>query len=196
MGQLGRPCKSAKPKLPSLCFVGELDLKRRDNQVREEEIEKEHKEAEEKLEKEWKEAEENLRREYKAKEETLRQEKKEALAILTNRRKERYEQIKREMSDREEQLRRENAQLEEEQMVEMLAKQEAEGKVRKRKVDQLDATNKQPAAPECPVCLLEFCSGLFIGRIWFLAQVCFDEMVPPTKIFHCVNGHHICETCK
>ena len=30
----------------------------------------------------------------------------------------------------------------------------------------------------------------------FVAQVCLDEMVPPTKIFHCVNGHHICETCK
>merc|ERR1719222_566789 len=61
-------------------------------------------------------------------------------------------------------------------MVKMLAKQEEEGKVRKRKVDQLDATNKQPTAPECPVCL--------------------ERMMPPTKIFGCINGHHICETCK
>ena len=30
----------------------------------------------------------------------------------------------------------------------------------------------------------------------FLVQVCFDEMVPPTRIFQCSNGHHICETCK
>ena len=32
--------------------------------------------------------------------------------------------------------------------------------------------------------------------VQLLSQVCLDEMVPPTKIFNCVNGHHICETCK
>ena len=27
-------------------------------------------------------------------------------------------------------------------------------------------------------------------------QVCLEQMTPPTKIFQCVNGHHVCETCK
>ena len=86
----------------------------------------------------------------------------EALTVLTNRCKERVERMKREKSDGEEQLRRDV--LEEEQRRKnedvgcwMLAKQtKEEGRVvRKRKSDQLDASNKQPAAPECPVCLLE-----------------------------------------
>merc|ERR1719397_2110543 len=62
------------------------------------------------------------------------------------------------------------------QLAEMMAKQEEQGK--KRRADQMEtvASENQPAAPECPVCL--------------------EKMVPPTKIFHCVKGHHPCETCK
>ena len=50
---------------------------------------------------------------------------------------------------------------------------------RKRKrgaVELEEEKSKQPSPPECPVC--------------------FNEMAPPTKIFQCSNGHHICETCK
>ena len=69
---------------------------------------------------------------------------------------------------------------------------------RKRKADQLEDTNKKPTAPECPVCFFaaKVFVCLFIERVLFLVQVCLDEMAPPTKIFHCVNGHHICQTCK
>ena len=77
----------------------------------------------------------------------------------------------------------------------MTVKQEQKEKTaRKRKADEIE-TNKQPAAPECPVRLLK--NKLLLKTICFsLLQVCLDEMAPPTKIFHCVNGHHICETCK
>ena len=40
-------------------------------------------------------------------------------------------------------------------MVPHLEEERGEERVaKKRKADQLDVTNKQPAAPECPVCLL------------------------------------------
>ena len=52
--------------------------------------------------------------------------------------------------------------------------------------------HKQPAAPECSVGTSIVC--FFVVQL--LSQVCLDEMVPPTKIFNWVNGHHICETCK
>ena len=26
--------------------------------------------------------------------------------------------------------------------------------------------------------------------------VCFDDMIPPMKIFQCINGHSLCENCK
>ena len=63
----------------------------------------------------------------------------------------------------------------------MLEKQEKEMRstTRKRKreaVELEEERSKQPSPPECPVC--------------------FNEMAPPTKIFQCSNGHHICETCK
>ena len=37
---------------------------------------------------------------------------------------------------------------------------------------------------------------MYFPFLTFPLQVCFEEMVPPTKIFQCGNGHHICETCK
>jgi len=61
-----------------------------------------------------------------------------------------------------------------------MMKRQKEEKMReskKRKADQLEATaQNQLGAPECPVCL--------------------DAMTPPTRIFQCVNGHHVCESCK
>ena len=33
-----------------------------------------------------------------------------------------------------------------------------------------------PVAPECPICL--------------------EEMAPPTRIFQCLNGHHVCGACR
>ena len=105
-------------------------------------------------------------------------EEKEVRVLRKN--KEREEQLRREYQNKVEQLRRENKQLEEEQRrenEEILAflllenevrlanlvaqqeeeeeKKEGESVSRKRKVEELE-TNKQPAAPECPVCLLEF----------------------------------------
>ena len=149
--------------------------------------------------------------------ERLQQKNKEALAILTIRNKERAEQMKRENSERDEHLRRENKQLEKEQrrrnkeklalllseneaeMATMMAKQEQKkGVTMKRKADQLD-TNRQPAAPECPVCAwkLTFCESKSEQSNYTLVQVCFEKMVPPTKIFQCGNGGRlVCETCK
>ena len=191
----------------------------RKNEERVEGLRRENLERKEKIGKECKEAEKKLRREYKEKEERLQKEKEEALAALTTRNKEKEEQVKRENSEMDAQLRRENKQLVEEQkrkdeesfallqkeakdrmtkiIVRMTVNQEQNEKAaRKRKADQIE-TNKQPAAPECPVCLLK--NKLLLTNFSFypsLLQVCLDEMAPPTKIFHCVNGHHICETCK
>jgi len=61
----------------------------------------------------------------------------------------------------------------------MLKRQKEERMIeaKKRKADQVEATaQNQLGAPECPVCL--------------------DAMTPPTRIFQCVNGHHVCESCK
>ena len=38
--------------------------------------------------------------------------------------------------------------------------------------------------------------SVFPSSIEIIFQVCLDEMVPPMRIFHCVNGHQICETCR
>ena len=109
--------------------------------------------------------------------EELRRRQEEVVQVAIRENEESMMRVLRRSKEREEQLRRENKQLEEEQrrknnetlqlllnenksqMSKMLAKQKKEeaekGKVvKKRKVDQLDATNKQPAAPECPVCFL------------------------------------------
>ena len=67
----------------------------------------------------------------------------------------------------------------------LLEKQEKDKAARKRKAD-------GPAAPECPVCIF----GNFEVLQLFLLQVCLTEMKPPTRIFQCLNGHHVCETCK
>ena len=66
------------------------------------------------------------------------------------------------------------------QMAKMLAKQKEEEEARvvkrKRKADQIDATNKQPSAPECPVCFLETLllemSSFFLKTILVLNVSC------------------------
>jgi len=62
------------------------------------------------------------------------------------------------------------------QLAEMLAKQEKEKAIQLAIQLERAASKNQPAAPECPVCL--------------------DQMVPPTRILQCTNGHLTCETCK
>ena len=43
--------------------------------------------------------------------------------------------------------------------------------------------------PECPVI------GNFLPP-YFWVQVCFEEMAPPKQIFHCINGHFVCGSCR
>ena len=140
--------------------------------------------------------------------EIIRENEEKELRVL-RKNEERVDQLRRENKQLEEEQRRKNEErlafllLENEtQLANLVAKQEEEEEKkkeesvsRKRKADKLEA-NKQPAAPECPVCLLEFQLFVCLFVVQLLSQVCLDEMVPPTKIFHCVNGHHICETCK
>ena len=72
---------------------------------------------------------------------------------------------------------------------------EAAKGTRKRKADQLEtSTRKQPAAPECPV--REKSHAITCSLLISLLQVCFDKMEPPTRIFQCGNGYHICGTCR
>ena len=89
-----------------------------------------------------------LIRENKQLEEEQRRKNEESLAFL--------------LLENEAQLANLVAQQEEEE-----EKKEGESVSRKRKVEELE-TNKQPAAPECPVCLLEFqlfvcCSNFVTG---------------------------------
>lgn len=62
----------------------------------------------------------------------------------------------------------------------MVAKHEGEEKAIKKaaelEAERSGAEARRPQIPECPVCL--------------------EEMVPPTRIFQCGNGHLVCETCK
>jgi len=109
----------------------------------------------------------------------------------TRRNKERMEELKRDHEKRVERQTIENREIvrmlkqkneaslarllseNEVQVAEMMAKQK-----KKRETNQPEraAPMNQPVAPECPVCL--------------------DKMVPPTRIFQCINGHHTCEKCK
>merc|ERR1719500_1429845 len=104
-------------------------------------------------------------------------ENKEMEVKILRQNKEREEKVLRENNEKAEKILKENktslALLMEENKAEMAAlveKQEKEDRLaRKRKAE-------GPLAPECPICL--------------------TEMKPPTRIFQCSNGHHVCETCK
>ena len=83
----------------------------------------------------------------------------------------------------------------EEEKEEMLTRHKEEREARKNK----SAVKKQPGAPECPVCSIFVLIDFALSTIFcwlLLPKVCMDEMAPPTRIFHCFNGHHICEGCK
>merc|ERR1719495_2067795 len=61
----------------------------------------------------------------------------------------------------------------------LLRENEARVKLMRAKGRELDNQRlslSTPAMPECPVCL--------------------EEMIPPQHIFHCQNGHLICEACR
>ena len=130
-----------------------------------------------------KEAEEFLQWEGKvwedAQMESLKKEKEEA-KIQLKRRREALDEEKRKRSWNLSRLLKEN-EIKRKEMLEK-HRQEVDEEMRstrKRKrasVEVEEQTSNHPSPPECPVC--------------------FTEMAPPTKIFQCSNGHHICESCK
>ena len=134
----------------------------------------------------------------------LRKKQKKKVEAVMRRNKENEERVMRENKEREVRVLRESneswALLLDENKAELAALAEMQEKMqekmaRKRKSD-------GPAAPECPVCfflslfgpLCVFFSSLIFAI--FVLQVCFTEMKPPTRIFQCLNGHHVCGTCK
>ena len=148
-----------------------------------------------------KEAEEFLQWEGKvwedAQMESLKKEKEEA-EIQLKRRREALDEEKRKRSWNLSRLLKEN-EIKRKEMLEKHRQETHEGMIsasllivvdspdsieemrstRKRKrasVENEEQTTNHPSPPECPVC--------------------FTEMAPPTKIFQCSNGHHICESCK
>ena len=130
-----------------------------------------------------KEAEEFLQWEGKvwedAQMESLKKGKEEA-EIQLKRRREALDEEKRKRSWNLSRLLKEN-EIKRKEMLEK-HRQEVDEKMRstrKRKrasVENEEQRSNHPSPPECPVC--------------------FTEMAPPTKIFQCSNGHHICESCK
>jgi len=96
--------------------------------------------------------------------------------------KKRLERVKKENKERISQLKEENEKsisalhgLNQEQMALVVVKH-AEEEERNAAEMRTPHTNNRPEVPECPVC--------------------FNEMVPPTRIFQCRDGHLVCETCK
>ena len=91
----------------------------------------------------------------------------------------RLEKVKKENRERMKQLKKENEDslaalqdLNQEQLT-ALTEKHAEEKAREKETT---PTRNCPEVPECPIC--------------------FDEMVPPVRIFQCRDGHLVCETCK
>lgn len=94
----------------------------------------------------------------------------------------RLERVKKENKERISQLKEENEKsisalhdLNQEQMALVVVKH-TEEEERIAAEMRTPHTNNRPEVPECPVC--------------------FNEMVPPTRIFQCRDGHLVCETCK
>ena len=97
-----------------------------------------------------------LKGDYQEKVEQLKQDYKEKEELLKRNYQEEEEKIKREnrqLEEEERKVREENlAKLLDENEAEMaLLVEEEEGLAKRRKIDQLE-TNRQPTAPECPVC--------------------------------------------
>ena len=160
--------------------------------AKEKEMEELRKKQEEKVQAAMKKNEEKTDR--------VMRENKEMEVKILRQNKEREEKVLRENNEKAEKILKENktslALLMDENKAEMAAlveKQEKEDRLaRKRKAD-------GPLAPDCPVCailytIVHFCLWSFL--LFFVVQICLTEMKPPTRIFQCSNGHHVCETCK
>ena len=146
---------------------------------------------------------EELRRKQKEFVGAAKRNNEEKKTRVLRRNEERLEELRRENQAREEKMLRENEENVEKQRREseeslalLLRENEAQMLKMMEKQDENSKSNppKQLTAPECPVCRAKYYSSALVFLDFF--QVCLDEMMPPTKIFHCVNGHHICETCK
>jgi len=110
------------------------------------------------------------------------------LEELQKHQNERVQLLLQQNEEKEQKLREENeralADLMEENKAKealMIAKHEEEKRAI-RKAEELEAERYAPSAPSHP-CVPE-------------CPVCLEEMIPPTRIFQCRNGHLLCETCK
>ena len=142
---------------------------------------------------------EELRRRQEEKVQAAMRRNNEKKGRVLRENKEREVRVLRENNEKEEKVLKENkeslALLLDANKAELAALVEKQEKVdraaRKRKAD-------GPAAPECPVREIFIfaeslsCPNFRLGNL----QVCLIEMRPPTRIFQCLNGHHVCETCK
>jgi len=118
-------------------------------------------------------------------------EEKEQKLVVDNQKREKEAEenllrMKRENKEKVEALKLENERtlatmMEENERQEALMVAKHEGEKALKKAAELEAKRigveaRRPQIPACPVCL--------------------EEMVPPTRIFQCGNGHLVCETCK
>ena len=147
--------------------------------------------------------------------EELQKLQSEKVQSLLQQNEEKEEKLRKEHRDKEQKLRAEHertlATLMEQNEVQeamMIAKHEEEKRAA-RKAKELEAERYAPSAPshpphipECPVGFHFSFKNLsqnnqnhstFIDNF---DQVCLEEMIPPTRIFQCRNGHLLCETCK
>jgi len=153
------------------------------------------------------EKEKTLREENLRKLEEMRLENEEKVTKLKEENERKLAMLMEDNSDKEKKMKEENT----EQEALMLARHEEEEKaamkeeVEKaaRKEAELEAKKNVPSAPSLP----SLPDGLepVVERYTPSAPskfqvpecpVCLEEMVPPTRIFQCRNGHLICETCK
>ena len=99
--------------------------------------------------------------------------------------KERLMKQQKENEERLERMIREN-----ELEVTSLMKKHMEEKEKVKATAVLKPPPAHPSAPECPVSKFDLMFSLH------LLQVCFEEMLPPTRICQCGDGHLICEPCR
>jgi len=124
-----------------------------------------------------------LKRNQETRVQATKRENQEKEQKLVKENKKRLERVKRENKERISQLKKENKDsldsllsLNQEQMALVVVKHAEEGERITAEEMGTPHTNNRPEVPECPVC--------------------FNEMVPPTRIFQCRDGHLVCETCK
>jgi len=115
--------------------------------------------------------------------EQLQKHQTEKVQLLLQQNKKKEQKLKREYREKEQALKAENEralalliQDNEAQEALMVAKHDEEERATELEVERNASATSRPHIPECPVCL--------------------EEMIPPTRIFQCRNGHLVCETCK